>query len=71
MHGSVHMGFPTDSVKNLPVMGRPGFDPLVKKILWRKEWPPTPVFLPGESQGQKSLVGFSLWDRKIWTRNSD
>ena len=30
-----------------------------RKVLWRKEWQPTPVFLPGESQGQKSLVGYS------------
>ena len=28
-----------------------------------KEWQPTPVFLPGESQGQRSLVGFHLWGR--------
>ena len=30
---------------------RPGFDPWVWKILWRREWPPTPVFLPGEFHG--------------------
>ena len=30
---------------------------------WRKQWQPTPVFLPGESQGQRSLVGCSLWSR--------
>ena len=28
---------------------------------WRRNWQPTPVFLPGESQGRGSLVGFSLW----------
>ena len=28
---------------------------------WRRKWQPTPVFLPGESQGQESLVGFPLW----------
>jgi len=28
---------------------------------WRRKWQPTPVFLPGESQGQGSLVGFRLW----------
>ena len=28
---------------------------------WRKKWQPTPVFLPGESQGRGSLVGFHLW----------
>ena len=30
---------------------------------WRRKWQPTPVFLPGESQGQGSLVGFHLWGR--------
>ena len=31
---------------------------------WRKKWQPTPVFLPGESHGQRSLVGYSPWGRK-------
>ena len=30
-----------------------------RKIPWRREWQPTPVFLPGESRGQRSLVGYS------------
>ena len=30
---------------------------------WRRKWQPTPVFLPGESQGRGSLVGCSLWGR--------
>ena len=30
---------------------------------WRKKWQPTPVFLPGESQGQRSLAGCHLWGR--------
>ena len=30
---------------------------------WRKKWQPTPVFLPGEPQGQGSLVGSCLWGR--------
>ena len=30
---------------------------------WRRKWQPTPVFLPGESQGQRSLLGFCLWGR--------
>ena len=38
---------------------RPGFDPLVRKIPWRRKWQPTPVFLPGESHGQRSLVDYS------------
>ena len=36
---------------------RHGFDPWVKKIAWRRAWQFTPVFLPGESEGQGSLVG--------------
>ena len=43
---------------------RRGFDPWVKKIPWRREWLSTPVFFPGESHGQRSLVGYSPWDRK-------
>ena len=40
------------------------FDPWVRKIPWRRAWQPTPVFLPGESQGQRSLVGYSPWSHK-------
>ena len=43
---------------------RCGFNPWVRKIPWRREWPPTPVFLPGEPHGQRSLVGYSLWTHK-------
>ena len=38
---------------------RHGFDPWVGKIPWRRKWQPTPVFLPGESDGQRSLAGYS------------
>ena len=38
---------------------RCGFDPWVGKIPWRGKWQPTLLFLPGESHGQKSLVGYS------------
>ena len=38
---------------------RRGFNPWVGKIPWRRAWTPTPVFLPGESHGQWSLVGYS------------
>ena len=43
---------------------RPGFYPWVRKIPWRREWQPTPVFLPGESHGQRSLAGYSPWGHK-------
>ena len=35
------------------------FDPWVRKIPWRRKWPPTQGFLPGESHGQRSLGGYS------------
>ena len=38
-----------------------GFDPWVGKISWKRAWQPTPVFLPGESNGQKGLAGYSPW----------
>jgi len=44
--------------------GRPGFDPWVGKILWRRKWQPTPVLLPGKSHGQRSVVGYSPRGRK-------
>ena len=37
------------------------FNIWVKKIPWRRKWHPTPVFLPGESHGQRSLAGYSPW----------
>ena len=40
-----------------------GFDPWVRKIPCRKKWQPTPVFLPGESHGQRSLVGYKSQTR--------
>ena len=43
---------------------RPRFNPWVRKIPCRREWQPTPVFLPGESLGQSSLAGYSPWGCK-------
>ena len=39
--------------------GRPGFNPWIGKLPWRKEWQPTPIFLPGEFHGQRTLAGYS------------
>ena len=52
------MGFPSgsDSKESACSAGDPGSVP------WRREWLPTPVFLPEESHGQRSLAGYSLWD---------
>ena len=46
-------------VKKLPALQKTGLDPWVGKIPWRKEWLLTPVFLPGEFHGQRSLVGYT------------
>ena len=55
-------------VKNAPASAgdaeRRRFDSWVGKMHWRRAWYPTPVFLPGESHGQKSLVDYSLWGCK-------
>ena len=70
-----HKGSPTYSrhlcliylaqlVKNPPAMQETQFDSWVGKILWRRESLHTPVFWLGESHGQRSLAGCSLWDRK-------
>ena len=47
-----------------PQCRRPGFNPWVGKIPWRRKWQCTPVFLPGESHGQRSVAGYSPWGGK-------
>ena len=61
-----HLGTWTSLTKQ-----RHRFNPWVRKTPWRKKWHPTPVFLPGESHGQRSLVGYSPWVTKSWTWLSD
>ena len=46
---------PTDNAGDM----RHRFDPWVRKIPWRRAWQPAPIFLPGESHGQRSLAGYS------------
>ena len=53
------------SVKNLPAMQETQVHSWVGKILWRRKWQSTPVFLPGKSHGQRSLVGYSPWGCKV------
>ena len=59
-------GFPGGSVvKNPPASAEDSSStPGSGKIPWRRKWQPTPVFLPGKSHGQRSLVGYSPWHRK-------
>ena len=51
-------------VKRLPAMQENGFIPWVRKIPWRRELQPNPVFLPGKSHGQRSLAIYSPWGCK-------
>ena len=49
-------------IKNLPANAgdmRCSFNPWVRKIPWRRKWLLTPIFLPGESHGQRSLAAYS------------
>ena len=41
-------------------------DPWIVKIPWRRKWQPITVFLPGESHGQRSLAGYTLWCYSPW-----
>ena len=62
---SVFLGFPVaQTIRNCLQCGRPGFNLWIGKTPWRKAWQPTPVFLSGESHGQRSLVGYSPWGHK-------
>ena len=54
-------------VKNLPAKMWERFNSWIRKIPWRKEWLLSPVFMPGEFHGQRSVVGYSPWVRKTQT----
>ena len=60
--------------KTLPAMQETWFNPWVGNIPWRREWQPTPTFLPGEFHGQRSLAGYSLvWGHRVghnWATNT-
>ena len=51
-------------VKSSPAMQGTQVHPWVQKIPWRREWQSSPEFLPGESHGQRSLVGYSPYGHK-------
>ena len=63
------MGFPGGASGKEPDcqcgrLKRCGFDPWVGEIPWRREWQPTPVFLPRESHGLRGLAGYIPWSYK-------
>ena len=59
------------TIKNLPAMQETQVQLWVRKSPWEREWLPTPVFLPGEFYGQRSLAGYSLGAVKSRTQLSD
>ena len=70
---SIKASLEAQTVRNCLHCRRPGFDPWVGKIPWRREWQPTAVFFPGESHGQRSLAGYSSWGHRVghdWTSDT-
>ena len=57
-------------VKNLPAnlgdLRDEGLIPGLGRFPWRKAWQPSPVFLPGESHGQRNLLDYSPWGHTQW-----
>ena len=60
------VGFPggSDCKESVFNAGNLGLILGLERCPWRRKWQPTPVFLPGESHGQRSLVGYSPWGQK-------
>ena len=72
-HDKLNKGFPGGTGGEEPAcqcrrQKRHGFDPWVGNIPCRMAWKPTPVFLPAESHGQRSLVGYNPRAAKSWTQ---
>ena len=67
-------GTQTGALRQAEVWGGEGDAALIPgfgKIPWRRKWQPTPVFLPEESHGQRSLVGYSPFGiTRSWTQRS-
>ena len=62
IHIGIRRGFPRGSVVKNKIFlqcRRYEFNPWVGKTLWRRKWQPAPVFLPGKSHGQRTLVAYS------------
>ena len=55
-----------ESASQCKTLKRWGFNPWAGKDSWRKKWQPTPLFLPREPHGQRSLVGYSPRGHKEW-----
>ena len=70
---SYHLGLPRwlSGKASVCQCGRQEFETWVRKTPWRREWLPTPVFLPGKSQGPRSLAATAHGVTKSWTPLSD
>ena len=64
-HLSLNILFSTATL--VGVKTRCGFDSWFRKMPWIRKWQTTPVFLPGKSHGQRSLVGYSPWICRVYT----
>ena len=69
------VGKPISSKEDLPNPGIKQGSPVLQADSLpaglQRKWQTTPVFLPGKSHGQRSLVGYSSWDCKSWTQLTD
>jgi len=54
----------SDGKESICIVGDLGLIPGLRRSPWRREWQPTPIFLPGEFQGQRSLVSYCPWGCK-------
>ena len=53
------------TLKRLSTMWETRVRALGREVPWRRKWQSTPVLLPGKSHGQRSLIGYSLWSRRV------
>ena len=61
---NTYLSLMAQTVKNLPAMQETQARSLSQEDSLEKKWQPTPVFLPAEFHGQRSLAGYSPWGRK-------
>ena len=59
--GTLGASLVAQMVKKLPAKQETQFNPWVRKIPWRRKRQLTSVFLPGESHGQRNLLGYNPW----------
>ena len=60
IYGFFRASLVAQMVENLPALEETQVQSFVRKIPWRRQWKPTPVFLPGEFHGQKSQADYGV-----------